>query len=1726
MKKPTFTLFDLRFVIVCSALSAVSSPAGAQQTLIWDPNGGATGTGGTGTWNTSAPNWASGTTFQTWNNSAFDNARFEETPGTVTVGTPINVQRMNFAVGGYSLVGSNSVTLGGASPFITISTTDAPTKFQAPLAGSVNWTKSGLGTLVLSNSNTGLSGAVTVTGGMLQIDHVNALGTSTAASQLMLNKNSGFYFNVDYAHDFTLMGSTVNVQGGNYTWSGSPILTASTILNLSGVSGTLSGNYDDDGVAVLSVTRNGDGRMTLSGNNTYVGPTRISRGILQLGSAGALSSGSNLVFNGAAGNGGTIELTSASNNFNRNLGLGPEQVQWTGDGGFLSNGSNRVVNIGGAGGTLTWGSGSFVPTGNRLILGTSSANSLDFRNGIDLGADTRIIQVKGGSIDGHAQVSGVLSGTGALHVMGTGNDMLELTGANAYSGGTILTSSILVVDADNNMGASTGTLAFDGGTLENTGTFATARNVFLNAGGGTFRTDANLEVAGTISGAGSLTKTGAARLTLTGSNTYAGGTTIDAGILQIGSGGTTGSIAGNVTNNGTLAFNRSGDLSYGGIISGTGALNKQGSGRLVLTGQNTYTGGTVIDAGNLQIGNGGTTGSIVGNVDNNGLLVFNRSDDMSYGGVISGSGLLTKDGGGRLILTGENTYTGNTTVSAGTLQIGNGGTTGSVAGNVINHAVLAFNRSDETIFSGSITGTGSIEQQGPGKVTLAGPNIAASNIKINGGALQVGAGGPAGAISGNVSNHGQLIFNHSGNTVYGGTISGTGGLYKEGNGTLVLTGENAYAGGTVINAGALQIGNGGVTGNIVGDVSNNGILTFNRSGDIIYGGRISGSGGLTKHGNGRLVLTGENTYVGNTTVIAGMLQIGDGGTSGSIAGNVNNSGTLVFNRSDGMNFDGAISGTGSVQKTGAGSLIVAGTNTYTGGTTIAAGTFQIGNGGTTGSIGGDVNNNGMLVFNRSDDIGYAGVMSGGGALTKQGGGVLVLTGENTYTGGTTISAGALQVGDGGATGSILGNVSNNAVLIFNRSAGMAYGGVISGTGTLNKHGNGTLVLTGENTYTGGTSIGAGTLQIGSGGPTGSIAGNVNNNGMLAFNRSDDIHYGGMISGAGALNKQGSGRLVLTGENTYTGGTAINSGTLQIGEGGSTGSITGNVSNNGTLVFNRSNDLGYSGAISGSGTVVKDGAGTLGLTGDSGAFQGSTFVNTGTLAVNGVLGGVVNIDADARLQGAGTVGAGIVAGTIAPGNSIGTMQVSGNYMQLPGSTYEVEINPAGSSDRIAVGGAANIQGGTVAVIPASGVYSADTRYTILTAAGGRTGAFSGLTQSLPFLDLALSYDPNNVYLDTLGRNTVAFCAVAVTSNQCAAGQGVENLSSAHSLYGAIAGLSDQNIVRRAFDRLSGELHASAKGVMIEDTRFLREAVNDRLRQAFSWRGAPVSRASGQTLQENGATGHAFWTRAFGSFGHRSGDMNAARVGRNIGGFFMGGDTLVADILRLGIAGGYSNSSFTVNERYSTGSSDNYHVTLYGGTRWHALALRFGGSYTWHDLETNRNIFFPGFNNQVKADYRGRTGQVFGELGYDLPFRSVSLEPFVGVAYVNLATKGFQEQGGLAALGSSRDNEGVTYSTVGMNAASMFSTPGGMTARLRGRLGWRHAFDSVPTRSALTFNGGSTFALAGTPIAQDAMIMAAGLDANVGRNAILGIAYTGQIFDNVVDNGVRANLDWRF
>ncbi len=666
-----------------------------------------------------------------------------------------------------------------------------------------------------------------------------------------------------------------------------------------------------------------------------------------------------------------------------------------------------------------------------------------------------------------------------------------------------------------------------------------------------------------------------------------------------------------------------------GVISGSGgALAKEGGGTLTLTGANTYSGGTTVSGGTLAIGAGGTTGTIAGNIANNATLLFNRSDTLTIAGTISGSGGVIQEGAGTTHLTANNTFSGTTTISAGTLQLGStqasGATTGALgSGDVVNNAALRVHRQNASTIAGNISGTGTLTNTGVGTVTLLGNNSYSGTTTITSGTVQVGNGGTAGALgTGNVVNNSAftgLLFNRSDTITVANSISGTGNLSQGGSGTTILTGTNSYA-NTTVGSGTLQIGDGGTAGNLgTGSVTNNGTLAFNRSDDITLSNAISGSGSLSKLGTNTLILTGNNTSTGGTTISGGTLQAGNGGTTGGIgSGATTNNGSLVFNRSNNLVVSSAISGSGTLTKLGAGTIELSGNNSYTGTTTISAGTLSIGRGGATGTIAGDIVNNAQLFIARNNDYTYAGSISGTGSVSTTDAGTTTLTGTNTYTGTTTISgAGVLQIGDGGTTGTLgTGNVVATAsTLRFNRSDAVSIANAISGTGNVNHAGSGTTTLTGANSYSGATTISAGMLQIGNGGTTGSLGtGNVTNNATLAFNRSNALTYGGVISGSGALLQSGTGTTTLTGANTYSGGTTISSGTLQIGNGGTTGSLgAGNVANSGTLAVSRSDALTVANAISGTGGLSKLGTNTLTLTGAN-TYSGTTTIAGGTLQI--------------------------------------------------------------------------------------------------------------------------------------------------------------------------------------------------------------------------------------------------------------------------------------------------------------------------------------------------------------------------------------------------------------------------------------------------------------------------------------------------------------------------------
>lgn len=1285
--------------------------------------------------------------------------------------------------------------------------------YSGRMSGSGSLLQLGSGTLTLIGAHS-YTGTTTIASGILQLGNGGSTGSIDGnvidQGTLVFNRND----NVTFSHAISGNGALVQQGAGALTLSGAQTYTGLTAVNAGrlNIDGSVAGNVTVAANAILGGSGAIAGNVTVadgghlspgdSPGTLQVGGLLLNAGSLldyELGVPDIIGSGINDLVN-VTGNltlDGTLNITDAG-------GFGANQV--TAPGAFAT-GVYRLFNYGGS------------LTDNGLNLGALptdfSPNELLLQTSV--GGQVNLIVQSGGFgnqyWDGpHTAGNGVVDGgTSTWDLLAT-----HWTGADGaanapwQSGFAVFQGAAGTVTLGQNVSFSGMQFSTDGYRIAGNGfSLAGAQDTIVNVDPFVKATiDAPL-VNG--SGTTALTKSGTGTLILTANNSYSGGTVIDSGTLQIGNGGTSGSVLGSVVNNGTLAYFRantgsapyqlsntisgagtirlmgtgvSDQSSYvgsatgtqfsgavivesgarlalngansagqaglivqsgGGLwlnanasydtaisLAGTGwnepagflgalrmstatsvsgpvllaanarigtyaasdtgtisgaiddrglgyALEKAGAGTLTLTGTNTFTGGTNISGGTLQIGNGGTTGSIVGDISNSAALVFNRSDTPLYGGVISGTGTMTKLAAGVLTLTGDSSYTGGTTISAGTLQLGNGGTSGSVAGNILDNGALVFHRFDDLSYAGAVSGSGSLAQIGAGTLTLTGTNSYTGGTTISAGTLQIGAGGTVGSIVGDITDNSALVFNRSDDLTYAGVISGSGSLSQSGSNVLTLTGNSSYAGGTSIHAGTLQIGGGGTSGSIVGDVLDDAELRFNRSDAITYGGVIRGNGVLVQAGSGTLTLTGDNLYSGGTLIDAGTLQLGAGGVSGSLLGDVANNGGLIFNRSDAVTFDGVISGTGSVTQSGAGTTILTGANLYTGGTTIAAGTLQLGNGGSSGSIVGDMTDNGALIFNRSDNLTYAGVVSGTGSMTQSGPGNLILTGANVYTGGTIIGQGALQIGAGGASGSIVGNVVNNGGLIFNRSDGIAFGGVVSGSGYLTQAGTGTLTLAGTNTYEGGTFFNAGVLQAASdtqlGAAPGALAFNggtlqlaasfdtarhvvINGAGGSIDTQGNTSAFSGSISGAGVLTKLGSGTLIITGTDTSTGNTTISAGVLQIGNGGNDGSLAGNVNNNGSLIFNRSDNLTYAGVVSGTGTLAQSGTGTLSLSGAH-SYTGLTTLNSGRLNIDGSIAGDATVLTNATLGGVGTVGGNVTVangGHLSPGDSPGTLHL--------------------------------------------------------------------------------------------------------------------------------------------------------------------------------------------------------------------------------------------------------------------------------------------------------------------------------------------------------------------------------------------------------------------------------------------------------------------------------------
>lgn len=643
-----------------------------------------------------------------------------------------------------------------------------------------------------------------------------------------------------------------------------------------------------------------------------------------------------------------------------------------------------------------------------------------------------------------------------------------------------------------------------------------------------------------------------------------------------------------------------------------------------------------------------------------------------------------------------------------------------------------------------------------------------------------------------------------------------------------------------------------------------------------------------------------------------------------------------------------------------------------------------------------------------------------------------------------------------------------------------------------------------------------------------------------------------ISGAGGFVKTGAGTLILTGNNSYSGGTTLAQGKLVLGS--STAAGTGRIAlGDGTTLgfvngITVANPLAVSGSVSldlptgaatasgplsGTGTLAFTGDGLISLTGDNSAFTGVSAVDA-TVVVNGTLGGRVTVLDGGSLEGAGTVGATSVGagGAIAPGSGVGTLTVNGALTLAPGATYEADLRPGSGSDLLLVNGTATLGGATVSGTLQPGTFTPGARYTILTATEGVTGTFGQVIETLPFLDLLLSYDAKSVSLDII-RNGVPFQSAAASANQFAAAGALDALPDGNVLGDAVMSQASVSGAQQAFNAVSGELYPSTLSALQSESLILRRAVLDRARVPVPQIATPAlgyaaSSAQGDVVAVPG-TPNAFWAQAYGAWSQIDGTSNAAALSGDVAGILVGYDRTFSGAgadWRLGFAMGYSSSSYQVDARASSMSSDAAQIALYGGASFGAVGLRFGGAYGWADLSGNRSVVFPGFSDALTSDTTGSTGQVFGEVGYATRWSGVDLEPFAGLAYVNTSLGGFSEVGGPAALSVSNASAGVTYSTLGLRLSVPLAL-GTMETRMRGSLGWQHAFGDTTPQATMAFGAGTpAFTVSGVPIATDAALVEAGLDIAFTPAASLSVFYAGQLAQSETSNMVKGSFTLKF
>lgn len=579
-----------------------------------------------------------------------------------------------------------------------------------------------------------------------------------------------------------------------------------------------------------------------------------------------------------------------------------------------------------------------------------------------------------------------------------------------------------------------------------------------------------------------------------------------------------------------------------------------------------------------------------------------------------------------------------------------------------------------------------------------------------------------------------------------------------------------------------------------------------------------------------------------------------------------------------------------------------------------------------------------------------------------------------------------------------------------------------------------------------------------------------------------------IGGPGRLFKDGAGWLRLSGDNSFA-GASVRGGTLEFdGDNALTDDVevvSGNFILNGSL---QGSEL----QVYENGFAIIEGA-----------------VSGGGTWVGGWLGGN------------GTLGDTTIAGTIAPGDAfdagVGTLTFEGDYTQAAGSFYRVDL-ASDTSDLVAVGGNADLQGGAVAPAVMPGASVLGRSYRILSADDGVTGSFAGFdasVQEMPFLDFDLVYSPFAVDLDV--SRGASFASVAGTWNQASVATTVDGLPDSDPLLQSLIYFNaDQATV--AFDQLSGELYPSLRSVLVESSRAPRAVVMARA----------GSGADGFAMQAREDRGHGLWLDTHRGGGHIDDDGNAHRIDHNSSELLLGYDHRFDAGWLIGAMIGTGRTDFDLRDLGDRGRADNRLFGVYGGGQWDGFGVRVAWIQAHHDIDTERRIAFADFDERASAEFSGRTRQAVVEGGYRFGQERWEIEPFLQYANIRVHHGAIDEAGDLAALHGPRAANRVNVGTLGVRFSANLTAAGQEQTwlSLRGMLGYQRGGGHRTPETWLAFDGSDPFNVRGVSVEKNATVAEAGFAARTSAHSLFEFGYSGQFGGDAREHGVNARFSVRF